>query len=109
MYSVERAAAEMNSKNKELAVLADFICDFNLDAIPADVLSAARYCVLDSVGSALGAATFEEIPGIAEELFSMERKRKRKRKRNESLSVGAKEKNERFFCSYDQWNYGTRP
>jgi 2-methylcitrate dehydratase PrpD len=59
----------MTGYNEELALLADFIRSLNLNEVPSDVLSAARYCVLDSIGSALGAAILEEIPDIAEEFF----------------------------------------
>lgn len=52
----------------ELRTLARFASGFRLDEAPADVVDRARYCVLDSLGSALGSARSEGIPAIVEEL-----------------------------------------
>ncbi|MDR3279522.1 MAG: MmgE/PrpD family protein [Synergistaceae bacterium] len=51
----------------ELGVLAKFVREFDLDSAPDGVLDAARYCVLDSVGSALGAGSSAEIQSITDE------------------------------------------
>lgn len=48
--------------------LASFIENLRSDDIPDNVLTAARYCVLDSIGSALGGWYSEEIPDILKEL-----------------------------------------
>lgn len=50
-----------------LRALARFICDFRLEDLPEATLTAARYCVLDSLGSALGAADSREIRSITQE------------------------------------------
>lgn len=52
----------------ELRRLARFASGFRLDEAPREVVEMARYCVLDSIGAALGAVRYEEIPAIAEEL-----------------------------------------
>lgn len=52
----------------ELRKLARFISGFKLEDAPEDVVAAARFCVLDTVGSALGASLFEEIPSLSDEL-----------------------------------------
>ncbi|MFA6505721.1 MAG: MmgE/PrpD family protein [Treponemataceae bacterium] len=52
----------------ELRKLAYFVCGFKLENAPEEVVRAARFCVLDTVGSALGAARFEEIPALSAEL-----------------------------------------
>lgn len=52
---------------EELRELARFVCRFHLENLPENVLSAARYCVLDSLGSALGAASSEEIRSVTRE------------------------------------------
>lgn len=48
----------------ELKKLAEFVCSFRLEDADEDTVRAAKYCVLDSVGSALGAAGSEEIRAI---------------------------------------------
>ena len=47
-----------------LQQLAYFVQDFSLDQVSEDVIHAARMCVLDSVGSALGAARGEGTPEL---------------------------------------------
>lgn len=48
--------------------LAGFAVDFKLDMAPPDIVAATRFAVLDSVGSALGAAKDLEILSIVESL-----------------------------------------
>lgn len=48
----------------ELRQLASFVVGFRLEDAPPEVVKAAKYCVLDSVGSALGAAYSDEIPSV---------------------------------------------
>lgn len=50
----------------ELRQLAHFICTFQLGSVPEKVCAAARFCVLDSIGSALGAAHNAEIPDMCQ-------------------------------------------
>lgn len=50
-----------------LRTLAAFVCGFRLEDLPEAARTAARYCVLDSLGSALGAAGSPEIRSIARE------------------------------------------
>lgn len=52
----------------ELRKLAGFAVDFRLEQAPEEVVRAAKYCVLDSIGCALGAARYEEIPELCREL-----------------------------------------
>lgn len=52
----------------ELRDLAHFVSRFVLRNAPADAVDAARGCVLDTIGAALGAVEAEEIPGIVDEL-----------------------------------------
>lgn len=47
--------------------LAHFVCALSLEKLPEDVVNAARYCILDTVGSALGAALGEGTPELCEE------------------------------------------
>ena len=44
--------------------LAQFFCDFTLERAPDAVIRAAKFCVLDTVGSALGAASGEGTPEL---------------------------------------------
>ena len=46
--------------------LAHFCCGFSLDQAPEAVIQAARFCVLDTVGSALGAAHGEGTPALCQ-------------------------------------------
>ena len=52
----------------ELRQLAGFAVNFRLEQAPEEVVRAAKYCVLDSIGSALGAVRYEEIPELCREL-----------------------------------------
>lgn len=52
----------------ELRQLARFAAEFSLEQVPEQVVKAAKFCVLDSVGSALGAVRCDEIPEICREL-----------------------------------------
>ncbi len=52
----------------ELEKLAGYIYRFQLEDAPPSVVRAAKYCVLDTVGAAMGAARCEEIPQTAEEM-----------------------------------------
>lgn len=51
----------------ELEQLAQFSCSLQLSDVPKSVVNAARYCVLDTIGSALGAANYAEIPALFRE------------------------------------------
>lgn len=50
----------------ELRDLAQFIYDLKLETVPEKVTEAARFCVLDTIGSALGAAESPQIHSIGE-------------------------------------------
>ena len=50
-----------------LQKLAHFVCAFSLEEAPPEVARAARFCVLDTVGSALGAAKSEGTPELCRE------------------------------------------
>lgn len=52
----------------ELRELARFAREFRLENASPQVVDAARRCVLDSVGSAIGAAEYDEIPRVCQEL-----------------------------------------
>lgn len=52
----------------ELRALARFVNAFRLEQVPAHTIQAARFCVLDTLGSALGATCSREIRKIAREL-----------------------------------------
>lgn len=52
----------------ELRRLAEFSSSIRINSIPEEVIKAARYCVLDSMGAAIGAAYYEEIPKIIKEI-----------------------------------------
>ncbi len=49
--------------------LAAYSQSLRLEGIPEKVISAARYCILDSMGSAIGAADYEEIPEIVRQVL----------------------------------------
>lgn len=51
----------------QLRQLAQFAVKFHLEDAPPEVVKAAKFCVLDSVGAALGAVNYEEIPDICRE------------------------------------------
>lgn len=50
----------------ELKQLASFTCDFRLEDADAQTIDKTRYCLLDSIGSAVGASGSEEIRRIAD-------------------------------------------
>ena len=50
----------------ELRALARFVREFSLDMADEAVLNAARFCILDNAGSALGASRSKEILSIAD-------------------------------------------
>ena len=52
----------------ELKQLAQFASSLRLEDLPQEVLQAARFCVLDTMGSALGAVGYDEVPSVAKEL-----------------------------------------
>jgi 2-methylcitrate dehydratase PrpD len=52
----------------ELKKLAEYSSQLSIENLPDKVMYSARYCVLDSIGSALGAAYYEEIPGVIGEI-----------------------------------------
>ncbi len=54
----------------ELRDLASYIGKFRLEDVPDNVVSEAKYCILDSIGAAIGAASYEEIPNIARRVLS---------------------------------------
>ncbi len=49
----------------EIDQLAQYVCRLALDEVPEKVLSAAKYCILDNLGAALGAADSTELQNIA--------------------------------------------
>lgn len=53
----------------ELAKLAEYSSRVKLEDLSEEVIRAARYCVLDSIGSALGAVSEGEIPSLVNELL----------------------------------------
>ncbi len=53
----------------ELAKLAEYSSKVKLEDLPEEVIRAARYCVLDSIGSALGAVREGEMPSLVSELL----------------------------------------
>ncbi len=48
----------------ELKQLAEFICEYKFEDVTIDILNATKKCVIDSMGVAIGAAKYEEIPNI---------------------------------------------
>jgi 2-methylcitrate dehydratase PrpD len=54
----------------EMRELAGYIQNIYIEDIPENVVSAAKYCVIDSIGAAIGAADYEEIPDIIQQLQS---------------------------------------
>lgn len=50
----------------ELRTLARFVRSFSLNSVDVGVLNAARFCVLDSIGAALGASRSAEISSVAD-------------------------------------------
>lgn len=51
----------------ELRRLAQYAVDFRLEDAPPEVVKAAKFCVLDNVGAALGAVHHGEIPEICQQ------------------------------------------
>ena len=51
-----------------MKALARFVRDLRLETVPNEVVRAARFCVLDTLGSALGATSSQEIQRITREL-----------------------------------------
>lgn len=49
---------------KETEILARFVHDFSLDRLDEETMRLVRYCILDTIGSALGAAGSKEIRSI---------------------------------------------
>lgn len=49
---------------KETEILARFVQDFSLDQLDGKTMHLVRYCILDTIGSALGAADSKEIRSI---------------------------------------------
>lgn len=54
---------------EELKELARFSRELRLEQVPAEAVRAARFCVLDTLGSALGATGSQEIRAITHELL----------------------------------------
>ncbi len=52
----------------QLSRLAEYSHRLRLQDIPENVVSAAKYCMLDSIGAAIGAADYEEIPEIVRQV-----------------------------------------
>lgn len=48
----------------ELRKLAEYSSSVSIDDVPLKVIEAAKYCVMDTIGAAIGAAYYEEIPNI---------------------------------------------
>ncbi|WHH61207.1 MmgE/PrpD family protein [Petroclostridium sp. X23] len=55
----------------ELRKLSRYICELSLDNVPNEVQNAAKLCVLDSVGAAVGAAHYELIKGVADTYYDI--------------------------------------
>lgn len=54
----------------ELRELAGYSHKLRLENVPEHVVTVAKYCMLDTIGSALGAAGYEEIPDIVKQVQS---------------------------------------
>lgn len=54
---------------QELRELSEYASGLRLEEIPSEVVSAAKFCVLDSLGAAVGAASYGIIPPIVEEFL----------------------------------------
>ena len=52
----------------KLRHLARFASELRLEDVSGEVVSGAKYCVLDSVGAALGATGYEQLPEICQEV-----------------------------------------
>ncbi|MEA4932359.1 MAG: MmgE/PrpD family protein [Lawsonibacter sp.] len=55
---------------QEIRKLAHFVRSFHLDQLPDGALNAVKYCVLDNLGAALGAASSQEIAAIGQEYLN---------------------------------------
>lgn len=53
----------------ELRKLAEYVADLRLEDIPKEAVSAAKFCILDSIGAAVGAAENEEIRKAVKEIL----------------------------------------
>lgn len=58
----------MDKKGTALGTLAAYAANLDLSQVPGRVIRAAEFCVLDTVGSALGAARDPEIAGLCREI-----------------------------------------
>ena len=54
----------------ELRRLAHYSSDLHVGDVPENVRTAAKYCILDSMGAAIGAAWYEEIPEIVRQVLA---------------------------------------
>jgi 2-methylcitrate dehydratase PrpD len=54
----------------ELRKLAEYVADLRLEDIPKEAVSAAKFCTLDSIGAAVGAAHNEEIREAVKEILA---------------------------------------
>ena len=55
----------------QLRELAKFICELKLKDLPDDVVESVKGCILDSMGASIGAANYEEIPNIVENILEI--------------------------------------
>ncbi len=53
----------------EFKKVSEFICGLTLEDVPARVVEAAKLCVLDCLGAGIGAAFYEEIPTVVENVL----------------------------------------
>lgn len=53
---------------QELKRLAEFSSNIMIENVPKEVIEAAKYCILDTIGATIGAAQYEEIPAIVNEI-----------------------------------------
>lgn len=60
----------LESSMSELRDLSAYCHELHLDDIPDNVVTAAKYCVLDSIGAAVGGADYEEIPEIVRQVLA---------------------------------------
>ena len=58
----------MDKKGTALGTLAAYAANLDLSQVPGRVIRAAEFCVLDTVGSALGAARDPEFAGLCREI-----------------------------------------
>lgn len=54
-------------------ILAEYVARFDLNQAPADVVSAAKLCILDTLGAAIGACNSPEIAALRMEMQSWEK------------------------------------